>query len=415
MDPQVGTGSQGPKWGKQPWKTIYLVYEAISMTFVRIPLWVLLAIPRSNRPRPSWTIKRTLSIKLLRYYLGELSTKIGRLDSKPIANYTAISEGVNIKGVWLPPVPYLVAGDLKAWAAQADVECIRIPGYWLDRKGSDTCETGSPPRPGERVFYCLHGGSYAHCSAHPSDPTSHIARGLLEHVTSTRRAFSVEYRLATGPPTKPYANPFPAALLDALAGYNYLVHQVGFSPKDIILVGDSAGGNLALALTRYLVESQTDSFLVTKGLPAPPGDVVLLSPWVDLGDSHTHPGGSVYTNIVTDYINTTAPTAGRLIRNFIHPFGMQVINTNPYISPASTAPEMGEISFKGFPRTIIAAGGAEILIDQIRTLKDKLVKDMGEGHVEYVEAPDGVHDYLVFKHEPERMETLKRISSWLAA
>ena len=45
-----------------------------------------------------------------------------------------------------------------------------------------------------------------------------------------------------------------AALIDALAGYNYLVNTVGFHPTRIILEGDSAGGNLALALTRYLLE-----------------------------------------------------------------------------------------------------------------------------------------------------------------
>lgn len=415
MDPEVGTGVRGPGWTKQPWKGIYLLYNTITLLSIRIPLWYLLAIPKSNRPRPSWTIKRTILVKLLRHYLGELTAKVGRVQTKSIPNHTAIFDEINSKGVWIPPAEHLVVGALKEWAAQAGVECVRIPGYWLYREEDEGLDVGSPPRPGEKVFYCLHGGGYAQCSAHPSDPTAHIARGLLEHVKTAHRAFSVEYRLATGPPSKPYANSFPAALLDALAGYHYLVHQVGFSPDSIIVVGDSAGGNLALALTRYVVENQHDSAVVSKGLPPPPGELVLSSPWVDLGDSHFKPGGSVYTNKHSDYIGTDAPVVySRITWNFIHPFGKSGANTNSYISPASTSPDMGEVSFKGFPRSFIIAGGAEVLLDQIRTLKDKMVKDLGEGQVEYVEPPDAVHDFLTFRfHEPERTEALKRIASWL--
>ena len=55
----------------------------------------------------------------------------------------------------------------------------------------------------------------------------------------------MQYRLAQGPPL-PAENAFPAALLDALAGYNYLVHAVGFAPADILVLGESCGGGLAV-------------------------------------------------------------------------------------------------------------------------------------------------------------------------
>lgn len=42
-------------------------------------------------------------------------------------------------------------------------------------------------------------------------------------------------------------------ILDSLNGYMHLI-ELGYSPEDIILVGDSAGGNLTLSLCRYLVE-----------------------------------------------------------------------------------------------------------------------------------------------------------------
>ena len=78
---------------------------------------------------------------------------------------------------------------------------------------------------------------------------------------------------------------FPTALVDAIAGYDYLVNDVGYIPESIIIEGDSAGANLALALTRYLLENKLSNI-------PPPGGLVLVCPWTDLGLSHIKPGSS---------------------------------------------------------------------------------------------------------------------------
>jgi len=384
----------------QPAKGLYLIYQLISTLLVRIPLWVILAIPRSLRPRDSWNLKRVIQVKLLRHMLL-LTSKTGPLTSMP--DYLAITPGVNVNGIWVDPVPELIAGELKSWTLAASVSSVRIPGYWMHRKGS-TIDIGAPPIPEEKVVYFLHGGAYIRLSAHPTDPTATITRGFLRHVNAVRRAFSIEYRLSSH---KPYAveNPFPAALLDALAGYNHLVNVAGFSPSDIIVVGDSAGGNLAHALTRYLVEHKN-----APNIPAPPGALVLLSPWSDLSDSHVKPGSSAFTCEQSDYISGRGDSVYAKDA-FLGPFGTGATH-NKYISPASLHPSMS-ISFKGFPKTFIVAGGAEVLLDQIRTLKDRMVKDLGE-KVKYYEAKDSVHDYLVFEwHEPERTNTLLEIAKWV--
>jgi hypothetical protein len=49
------------------------------------------------------------------------------------------------------------------------------------------------------------------------------------------RVLNVEYRLAE-------ENPFPAALLDALSAYVWLVEELQISPDRIVLSGDSGGG-----------------------------------------------------------------------------------------------------------------------------------------------------------------------------
>ncbi|KAJ8084971.1 hypothetical protein PM082_003748 [Marasmius tenuissimus] len=173
------------------------------------------------------------------------------------------------------PLVTYITGSLELWPRVAEVSAIRIPGYWLHKKGS-TIE---------------------------ADVTAGIARGLLEHCDNVQRVFSPEYRLSS---TKPWdvANPFPAALLDALAAYQYLVEEVGFAPSDIIVEGDSAGGNLAQALTRYLVEHR-DSIQPL----APPSAIVLLSPWADITHTHCGPASTLAKHRDSDYLDISADPA----------------------------------------------------------------------------------------------------------
>ncbi|KAJ7446150.1 Alpha/Beta hydrolase protein [Mycena galericulata] len=379
----------------QPLKALYLLYELLT-AFIRVPCWALLALPRAWRPRKSWSWKRTMQVHLVRH-LTRLShlhvfTDIGPF--LPAPTYLALVSGIGFHGVWVDPAPKeLVRGKLELWAALSSVSPIRLPGYWL-HKPNTTIKVEAPLMPGEKIVYALHGGAYTRLSAHPTDPTARIARGLLERVDSIHRTFTIEYRLSS---TKPYpvAHPFPTALLDALTGYNYLVNTLRISPSDIIVEGDSAGGNLALALIRYLVESNA--------LPLP-GALLLLSPWCDLGTSHALPGSSYFICVKSDYIAVPA--------NWIS----LLAEMNPYISPASN--RLSAISFAGFPPTFISAGGAEVLRDSIRTLHERMAKDMGDASVRYLEAEDAVHDFLVFDqglHDPERNDTLNAIAEWVAS
>ena len=266
--------------------------------------------------------------------------RAGPLTKTP--NHQAITPGKNVQGVWAGAANHLIAGDLKIWADTANVSSVRVPGYWTHKKGT-SIKVASPPQPSEKVVYFLHGGGYTSFSAHPSDLSSAIGRGLLQHVVLVTRVFSLEYRLAVGKPKKP-AHPFPTQLLDALAGYNYLVNVVGFSPDNIIIVGDSAGGNLAHALTMYLTEYKDTPDMV----PAPPGGVILLSPWADLGVTHNNlPNGSAKTFLHSDYIDITGSVTKYCTDAFIGPHRSEFAEINPYISPASLDPGL-HVDFKNF-------------------------------------------------------------------
>lgn len=146
-----------------------------------------------------------------------------------------------------------------------------------------------------------------------------IPRSVLKHTqelnpTTLKRVLNIEYRLARAVPIAPTTsiNAFPAALLDGVAVVHYLV-SLGFHPRDIILSGDSAGGNLALAVTRYLRDAPLPGEAVRSLKPAVkgirslmPGGTLLLSPWCDVASTHiperSGPNCSFVRNAATDIV-----------------------------------------------------------------------------------------------------------------
>ncbi|WP_084460651.1 alpha/beta hydrolase fold domain-containing protein [Nocardia kruczakiae] len=104
---------------------------------------------------------------------------------------------------------------------------------------------GGPAEPGTRMIYYIHGSGYISCS-----PWTH--RGLVSELTRRlhRPAYAVRYRRA--PKYR-----FPAAHDDILNGYLWLIDQ-GHTASDIIVIGDSAGGHLALGLCAQLRELGVD-------------------------------------------------------------------------------------------------------------------------------------------------------------
>ena len=208
---------------------------------------------------------------------------------------------------------------------------------------------------------------------------------------------------------KPY-NPFPAALLDIIAGYDHLVNVLGFAPENVIVEGDSAGGNLAIALVRYLVENQDHP---DAKIPGVPGTLILCSPWVDLAPATTTPWSAVQYNIPSDFVSVANRGTDSLVATYCGPLGASAAITNRYLSPATFSSSQN-VSFKGFPRTFILAGGAEVLLDSIRLLRQGMTRDIGADLVTYVEKPLAVHDFLtIMWHEPERTECLRLIAQWI--
>ena len=180
------------------------------------------------------------------------------------------------------------------------------------------------------ILHC-HGGGY-------STGSSIYARTLTSKLASTTSmdVLCFDYRLAP-------ENPYPAAAEDAMKAWNYLM-LLGYGARDVILTGDSAGGNLALSLVLKLKE---ENRLLPRG-------ILLMSPWTDLTSS----GKSFETRAEVDPV-LSREYIDRMIRAYAE--GMDV--TYPMISPLFG-------NFEGFPPTYIQVGENEILLsDSIRLHK----------------------------------------------
>jgi monoterpene epsilon-lactone hydrolase len=89
-------------------------------------------------------------------------------------------------------------------------------------------------QPGRVILY-LHGGSFNSGSI-----ASHRTLAGNIAIASKARAILLGYRLAP-------EHPFPAAVEDSLAAFDWLLGQ-GLAPNQVVVAGDSAGGTLALSL-----------------------------------------------------------------------------------------------------------------------------------------------------------------------
>ena len=184
------------------------------------------------------------------------------------------------------------------------------------------------------ILYC-HGGGY-------TSGSFRYARSITNKLASSTSmdVLSFDYRLAP-------ENPYPAALEDAMNVWDHLMYH-GYGARDIIIAGDSAGGNLALTLTLKLKEQGR---LLPRGL-------VLFSPWTDL----TMSGKSHKEKAELDPI-----LSAEYLQRCRESYAPEMELKNPLISPV-----FGD--FTGFPPTYIQVGTNEILLSDSTKLQRQLQK-----------------------------------------
>ncbi|KAI1789469.1 alpha/beta-hydrolase [Ganoderma leucocontextum] len=384
----------------QPVKTVYLLGAAVYVLGA-LPVWTVANALPSTRPRRSWTLKRSLVVTILR----NAAVIIYSTSLQAPPTLEACEKDAHALGfVWVKATPDLVVGEVHELAEKNGVEAVPTAGFWIGPRGPDG-NSDYPAGSDEKVVYHFHGGGHVSGTAHPKGGSAPLYEGYLEHFGKNVRIFGLEYRLSSAAPLNA-ENPFPASLIDAIAGYRYLVEDIGFHPSRIVLSGDSAGGGIALNLARYLAMAKLPSLPVPNGL-------ILLSPTMDWAGTHVGPKSSVVRNASSDFVPaiidsqyTKYALLGRLPE--------EMAEQSLWISPGSLKSEWHPGMFAGLPPTIVVTGDAEYTLDPMITARDRLLEDIGKERVTHVDIPDAAHDPVIWKwHEPERSTILQELASWI--
>ena len=175
------------------------------------------------------------------------------------------------------------------------------------------------------VLLYLHGGGFIACSPETHRP---LVGALVRRLSAT--AYVPKYRLAP-------EHPFPGAFDDSRNAYRYLIEDLRIDSRRIAIVGDSAGGGLALSLVMSLRDD---------GL-ALPSCVVMFSPWTDLAAT----GASLDENS-----QKCAMFAGDTIRRAARFYAAGADPNDPRLSPLYG-------SYLGLPPLMIHVGNQEVLRD----------------------------------------------------
>ncbi|KAL2211138.1 alpha/beta-hydrolase [Sarocladium strictum] len=196
----------------------------------------------------------------------------------------------------------------------------------------------------------LHGGAYAMFTGRDAD--SGFAAKILHSHLGCSFVCSPSYRVSTSK-----GDHFPAALQDAITAYLHLVKEMRIPPSQIVLSGDSAGANLALALLRYI-----DEYGGVHDIPLLIA-ATLWSPWVDINDALVSRVESK-ANSPTDYLSTAFVQWGASM----YTKNGAIDPTQPYISPL-----LHPFSLRrGKVPVWIHAGDREVLLDDIVQMAKKL-------------------------------------------
>ena len=195
-----------------------------------------------------------------------------------------------------------------------------------------------------RVILYAHGGSFVNGSCK-------AARNFCASFAHecACKLFLPEYRRAP-------EYPFPSGLEDMFITYRGLLKKYAFSPASVVIAGNGAGANLAVALVHYLKQ---------KKLPEPAA-LVLISPWLDVSCSN-------------EEIHTLQKSDKFLLKEALQAAAGRYTTfdnvQNPLVSPLYG-------SFTNFPPVFIQCGSQEILSADAKALAQKIEAVGGQAQLD---------------------------------
>ncbi len=248
------------------------------------------------------------------------------------------------------------------------METVTVNGIALERMTAEQKKS-------DRVLLQMHGGGYVGGMSN-----NHRILGLRQAtLADAGEVYFVNYRLAP-------AHVYPAALEDAVAVYKL---NRGIKGENIILTGDSAGGNLAVELALYLKENK---------LPQP-GVIALASPWTTFEHKK---GTSRYYNDEKDVILGKGTPLNIPVKDA--KYKGKLSRKDPRLSPIYA-------DLSGLPPMLIQAGGNELFLTESVRLAEKAAAD---GTTVTLSVYPGMsHDFaLLLPEMQDSIDSLKEIADF---
>jgi monoterpene epsilon-lactone hydrolase len=244
------------------------------------------------------------------------------------------------------------------------IVCSGIPASWVTASKAEE----------QRVVLYLHAGGLTMGSVQSHLPII----SMISHALAAK-VLAIEYRMAP-------EHKFPAALDDCVAAYRWLIDS-GVSPKQLVIVGTSAGAGLAISMLLVLRDHKDPK----------PAAVACLCPFADM----TLQSDSLYSNNGNDWITRSQ------VENMVASYLDGADREQPLVSPVFA-------NLLGLPPIYIQSGRSEILVDDARRLAAFASSD--GVHVELDIWPDMIHLWQLFAPAvPEGKEAIEKMARALKA
>ncbi|KAJ3293758.1 hypothetical protein HDU79_011961 [Rhizoclosmatium sp. JEL0117] len=289
---------------------------------------------------PSWPALLSGGVGALRFFMDSLNTptvdystfrrvrKVINMGASPSHPSTRIAKD------YIPRLDDIILDHMELKDATG-----QIKSEWVSFPQDSPAEEDN-----DRIIMYVHGGAYCLCSR-----KTH--RGITWKLAKYAKCkvLVFDYRLAP-------EHVFPLALHDAISVYSFLTNPPPlpglkkYDPSKVVIMGDSAGGGLALALCLWIRDHGAEHRLKM------PGGMGLLSPWMDL--SHSMP--SFRSNGKWDYLpDKVKDKILNENRNHYYVKDNSFL-TNPLVSPLFAT----ESTTSPLPPTLIQVGECERLRDE---------------------------------------------------
>lgn len=227
----------------------------------------------------------------------------------------------------------------------------------------------------QQVIFFLHGGAYLF---QPASPHFNTLKEIIRQTDA-----KVVMPIYPKAPNYDFKDAYPKVLKT----YIQTIHKTD-SPQNVTLMGDSAGGGLALGLSSLLADENL----------AQPRQLILISPWLDAGSENPNMKKFEESDPILPsqiYFQATGRLWARGEDNVYHPL----------VSPIYTN------QLDNIPPVHIIAGGDEMLYPDILRFKSYMKEEDKEVHL-YVKEDMG-HDYAIF-NTPEGKEARQLINKIIA-